>query len=73
MKKLKITASTSLDYKTDMMSEDDIKEYYERYSRLYAKTGKDKFLYMAGVLKDILRISNSDDQKVFEYYVDQLS
>ena len=75
MKRMKVTASSPdfIEYKTDMMTEEEVKELYEKYSRMYAKTGKDKFLYMAGVVKDILRVSNQDDRKVFEYYLDMKS
>lgn len=75
MKRMKVTASSSdfIEYKTDMMTEEEVKELYERYSRLFAKTDNDKYLYMAGVVKDILRVSNQDDQKVFEYYLDMKS
>lgn len=58
---------------TDMLSMGKDLNPYIDLSRLFAKTDNDKYLYMAGVVKDILRVSNQDDQKVFEYYLDMKS
>lgn len=49
-----------------MLSEEAVKELYERKMRQFARTGRDRFLYEVELLKDILEVSTKDYEQAFE-------
>lgn len=46
-----------------MLSETEVRKLYERKMRMYARTGRDSFLYQTDILKEILEISNKEDEQ----------
>ena len=70
MKMIKASMDESvLEYTTNLIPEAEICRKYEQYLDMFARTGRDKYLYKAEVLQEILGISNADDEKVYQHYL----
>ena len=52
-----------------MLSEERVKKLYERKMKMYARTGRDSFLYQTEILKEVLEISDKEEEDLLlKYY-----
>ena len=51
-----------------MKSEAEIRKIYERKLKMFARTGRDSFLYQSEILKEILEISDKEEEEMLSEY-----
>ena len=51
-----------------MKSESEIRKIYERKLRMFTRTGRDTFLYQSEILKEILEISDKEEEQLIAEY-----